>query len=241
MLTRMFSPLEQFEIIVVSPAYSFFNSFTLNLGLFIIGCWVGSHLMLYKAAILPLRYQLLLEASYLWLNEQLHAQVGLKALRFFPLYYVLFYSILFMNLIGLLPYGFTLTSQLVWTLCLTGGLVFGSFIGGMCAKSFRFIKVFTHDGLPQLLVAVVCCLELFSYFIRSLSLAVRLFANMVAGHALSHLLAKLCLICFSSGNPIGLLVGLSLLAAVLIAEFFVSVVQAYIFVVLSGIYLRDCV
>jgi ATP synthase subunit 6 len=174
---------------------------------------------------------------YIFINNLVKQQAGIKGLMYFPILFLLFYLILFLNLVGLTPYGFTCTSQMCYTVTLGFGMFFGVVLIGLYVQRSSFVKQFipaTTGPIVPLLIVI----EIFSYCIRPISLSVRLFANMLAGHTLLHILASFGMSMLKVDVLIALLMA-GPLVAVCVLEFGIAFLQAYVFVVLVCIYLKE--
>lgn len=202
--------------------------------------WFGTR----QVALVPNRTQSLVELSFEFVRNMIRDTVGEDGLKFFPLVFTLFTFILACNLIGMSPYAFTVTSHLSVTAAL-GMLVFAIVVVvGLANKGVvGFLQKFLPSGTPWWLAPFVWVLEFISFLIRPLTLAVRLFANMLAGHTMLKVLAGFV--------PVGLAAsGIGLLAAfgsaigvmgVIALEFLVAFLQAYVFAILTCIYLSEVV
>ena len=191
-------------------------------------------------ALVPGRMQSLVEVSYEFVANMLKDNVGHEGRPYFPFIFTLFMFILACNLLGMLPYSFTVTSQVV----VTFGLAFVVFIGvtiiGFVKHGIGFFKFFLPHGVPGFLAPLVIPIEVLSYLIRPVSLGLRLFANLTAGHTMLKVFAGFI-------APLGafyLLPGAIPLAAVIgltVLELAIAFLQAYVFAVLSCIYLHDAI
>ena len=193
-----------------------------------------------QRALVPGRMQSLVELSYEFVANMLKDNVGHEGRPFFPFIFTLFMFILFSNMLGMLPYSFTVTSQIV----VTFGLAFVVFIGvtivGFVKHGLGFFKFFLPQGVPGFLAPLVIPIEVLSYLIRPVSLGLRLFANLTAGHTMLKVFAGFI---FSLGS-FYIIPGLIPLAAVIgltVLEFAIAFLQAYVFAVLSCIYLHDAI
>jgi F-type H+-transporting ATPase subunit a len=168
----------------------------------------------------------------------LKQQAGREASRLVPLFVPVFLFILLGNLIGLVPYCFTVTGQLL----VTGTFAFSIFLGlivlGFAKHHLHFLHLFMPKGISGPLLPFLVLIELMSYTIRPFSLAIRLFANMLAGHTLLHILANFVFFVGKHNLPI-LLLPFTFLLAIATLEVGIAFIQAYVFVILSCIYLND--
>lgn len=238
----MATPLEQFKIIVVYPLTFLGFDFTIsNASLSLLIAIFFLYLIFKRgtedARIVPDPMQRLAEVMYIFMNNLVKQQSGIKGLKFFPILFTLFYVILFLNLVGLTPYGFTCTSQMCYTFTLGFAMFIGVVIIGLTTQKAAFVKQFipaTTGPIVPLLIVI----EIFSYCIRPFSLSIRLFANMLAGHTLLHILSSFGI----SLMKVDVLVALVMagpIVAICVLEFGIAFLQAYVFVVLVCIYLKD--
>lgn len=236
------SPLEQFKVIVVVPlsilgfdlSISNVTIYLFLVAFFIYCVFVASTK---DSRVLADPFQRLAELLYSFSNTLVKQQSGIKGLQYFPILFVLFYLILFLNLIGLTPYGFTGTSQASYTFTLGFSMFFGVVLVGLYLQKANFVNQFipaTTGPIVPLLIVI----EVFSYCIRPVSLSIRLFANMLAGHTLLHIIAGFAVSLFKVDSVLGLLMMLPIVA-VCVLEFGIAFLQAYVFVVLLAIYLKE--
>jgi len=178
--------------------------------------------------------QSLVEAWWTAAAGVIRQQLGLNQ-TFTPLLVWTFGWLALHNLVGLVPYNFTVTAHLSTTLFLALGFNLGFFFWGLYYHGYRFFNLFVPSGAPVFLLPLIVVIEVVSYCIRPVSLALRLFANMMAGHTLMHILVG-----FLVGAPLltTLLVLIAVFAVTLL-EFGIALLQAYVFVVLCCIYIRD--
>jgi F-type H+-transporting ATPase subunit a len=194
---------------------------------------------LYKSKFVPTNWQLLLEFFYKFIVSMVKQQAGKGALNFFPIVFVVFFFILFCNLIGLLPFGVTVTAQLINTFLLALSFNLGFIILGFFKNGFGFLRLFVPSDAPKVLIPLIVCIELVSYTIRTFSLSLRLFANMMAGHTLLHILTSFVLRFWYSSFYIVALFPLILVLMITVLEFGIAFLQAYVFSILLCIYLND--
>jgi len=238
---KFFSPLEQFELIIFKPFPTLYFSLTtmsisliIATTLFILFFFLGY----YKARLLPTPLQTLCESLYLFILSLVKQQAGHKGLRYFPLFFVIFFLILFSNLIGLVPFTFTPTSHIVitFTLAFTCNLTF--IIIGFKENGLSFLRLFVPNGSPRFLLPIIVVIEFISYLLRTFSLSIRLFANIMAGHTLMHILASF-VTAFLKFTPILAIFPFIIVLAVVILEVCIAFIQAYVFLILLTIYLED--
>lgn len=236
------SPLDQFVIkkLVEINLLGFDISFT-NSSLFMLLAGVVGlsyfYLALKGEKIIPSRLQLSAEIIYDIITVMLNQNVGEKGRKFIPFIFTLFIFILLCNLLGMLPYGFTVTSHIIVTFALAIMIFFMVTIIGFINHGIHFLSIFLPKGTPYWLAPLIILIELFAYLARPISLSLRLAANMVAGHILLKVMAGfiVSLMIFLKFLPIPLIV-------ILIGfEIFIAILQAYIFTILSCVYLNDAV
>lgn len=238
----MLSPLEQFKVVIIRPLglFGYDLSVTNSTVYLLLAC-----LFLYvvfakgteKGRLIPDGMQRLAEMLYMFLNNLVKQQAGIKGLKYFPVLLILFYMILFLNLLGLTPFAFTCTSQICYTFTLGFSMFIGVVIVGLVAQKADFVKQFipaTTGPIVPLLIVI----EIFSYCIRPFSLSIRLFANMLAGHTLLNILSGFLMNLLKVDVILGLLMGLPVIA-ICVLELGIAFLQAYVFVVLISIYLKE--
>jgi ATP synthase subunit 6 len=241
-----YSPLEQFEIVVLKPLslgglfdisitnstlYMFFTTF------FILS-FLGFGI--YKATVVPSTYwQSLVESSYEFIYDMLKQQTGPEGQSYFPLLFLTFLFILFSNLLGLMPFGFTTTGHIIVTFTLALSFNLGLLYTGIVKNGFKFLKLFVPSNVPLPLIPLITVIEIVSYSIRTFSLSLRLFANMMAGHTLLNILSSFVLGMWKAGYAVVAIVPFVLVLAITVLEFGIAFLQAYVFVILLCIYLND--
>ena len=242
----LFSPLEQFEVRVLKPM-TFIRldvSFTV-MSLFLllaISCAFGFLYFggSYKVFLVPTPLQSIVELSYRFLYGMLYQQAGSKASFFFPLIFVTFFFILSSNVIGLLAFSFTPTSHILITFFLAFSFNFCFLYFGFAWHKLRFLKLFVPSGVPRSLLPLMISIEVLSYLIRTISLSVRLFANMLAGHTLLFIFASFVRgLLRTSFLKILAVVPFCFLFAIFVLEIGIAFLQSYVFVLLLCIYLKD--
>lgn len=190
----------------------------------------------------PNRLQAAAEMSYESIANIVRENAGAEAMRFFPLIFSIFFIVLFGNLLGMIPGAFTFTSHISVTFTLAGLLFVFITILGFVKHGTHFAGRFLPPGVPMAIAPMIYILELISYLVRPFTLAVRLFANMMAGHMVLKVFAYFALGLLTSGS-IGLMalgfVPLLVNVALIALEFFVAGLQALIFTILTCVYLRD--
>lgn len=186
--------------------------------------------------------QLIIERFYLFIFELVYQQVGFLGQTFVPLFFSLFSFILAANIVGLVPYSFTLTSHIMLTFTLSFSIFIGLTILAIIYQP-NFFELFIPKGVPSALVPFLFVIEIISYISRTFSLAIRLFANMMSGHVLLHILTGFCAFLFSDFygviGKIIFFIPFILIIAIIGLEFGIAFLQAYVFCVLISIYLCD--
>ena len=240
----MFSPLEQFEIHIFK-SIDFFSLFDISITNATIYMFLSFFFFLllnffgtYKSYIIPHKYQIIIELIYTFIFDLLKDQATLKGQFFFPILFVTFGFVLFSNFLGLMPYAFTPTSHITITFAIAFSFFVGLTIVGFMKQGISFLKLFVPSGVPVMLLPLIVLIEIMSYFIRPISLSVRLFANMLAGHTLLHIVAGFGISLFKKSFVFGLIPVVFLLA-VSFLEFGIAFLQAYVFIILLAIYLND--
>jgi F-type H+-transporting ATPase subunit a len=187
-----------------------------------------------QAALVPGRFQSMVELSYEFIADMLKENVGRDGMQYFPLIFSVFMFILLSNLLGMLPYAFTVTSQIVVTFSLAMMIFITVTVIGFVKNGRKFFRTFFPEGAPLAVAPILIPIEIISYFMRPLTLSIRLFANMLAGHVILKVFAG-----FAITMGIFGVAPLAINIAVTGFEFFVAAIQAYIFTILSCLYLHD--
>ena len=186
-------------------------------------------------AMVPGRWQSLAELSYEFIANMIRDNVGSAGQRYFPFIFTLFMFVLFLNMLGMIPYSFTVTSHSIVTFALAIVIFIGVTIIGFATHGIKFLKFFVPSGIPVALLPLLVVIEVISYLTRPISLSVRLFANMMAGHTMLKVFAG-----FVVGlGAIGGWAPLAFMVAFTGLEVLVAFLQAYVFAILTCIYLND--
>jgi ATP synthase subunit 6 len=241
-----FSPLEQFEVVVLKNFnFGVFNltftnvTFLLFYAFFLFSSIVYLNFYQAQALLVPTKWQYFIESVYNFLLGLVKEQLGKSGLKYFPLLFFTFIFIATANLLGLLPYSFTTTSHIIITFTLAFAFNLSFVIIGFQVNGLKFFTLFVPSGIKGPLLALIVVIEVFSYSIRSISLSVRLFANMLAGHTLIHLILTFGLVILKSKYFYLVLIPFVFFAAIFALEFVIALVQAYVFVLLLCIYLNE--
>lgn len=183
----------------------------------------------------PGRLQSVVELSYEFVANMVRDNAGADARPYFPFVFTLFVFILFGNLLGMIPYGFTFTSHIIVTFAMAAVVFAGVTIIGFARHGAGFLRFFVPAGVPAPLLAILVPIEVLSYFVRPVSLSLRLFANMMAGHTMLKVFGGFVVALGVVGGwaPLALIVALTGL------EIGIALLQAYVFAVLSCLYLND--
>ena len=196
-----------------------------------------------KRAIVPGRMQAAAELSYDFILNMATDQIGPEGRRFFPFVFTLFFFVLMGNLLGLVPFSFTYTSHIAVTAALAILVIVLVTIVALAEHGFKFFTYFFPAGAPVFLAPLIVPIEIISYLSRPVSLSIRLFANMVAGHVMFAVFATF-VVMMGGHSVIGMLAALGPLAvnvALMGFELLVAALQAYVFAILTCIYLHDAV
>ena len=196
-----------------------------------------------KQSLVPNRIQCLVEMSYEFVANMVKENAGKGSQAYFPFVFTLFMFILFGNLLGMIPYSYTFTSQIAVTFTLAAIIFVGVTLIALFKHGFKFFTYFFPSGVPIALAPLLIPIEIISYFIRPISLSVRLFANMLAGHTMMKVFAGLIIMMGSAGGLLKIGAVLPLLAVIGLTglEFLVAALQAYVFSILTCMYLHDAI
>jgi F-type H+-transporting ATPase subunit a len=196
-----------------------------------------------QRALVPGRAQSVAEITYEFVADTINSTAGKEGMKFFPLVFSLFIFILTVNLLGLLPYGFTVTSHIIVTVALALLVFFTVLVYGFWKNGLRFFKLFVPSGIPIYILPLIVFIEVLSFLSRPISHSVRLFANMLAGHITLKVFAGFIVMLGALGIPgvVGAILPLTLVVALTALEFLVAFLQAYVFAILTCIYLNDAI
>jgi len=235
------NPMHQFEVYRVGPEINISGinlSFT-NASFFMLISSLLILLMLFlgtkKKLLIPTKMQLMTEMSYTFVAKMINDTAGSNAKPFFPFIFTLFMFVLFCNMVGMLPYSFTVTSHIIVTFILASLVFVGVTIIGFIKHGIKYLELFVPKGVPVVLLPLIVIIEIISYLSRPVSLSVRLFANMMAGHTMLKVFGGFVISLGLLGGwlPLGFSVALTGL------EILVAFLQAYVFAILTCIYLND--
>src|SRR5881227_2859137 len=223
------------EIAFTNSSAYMFGSVAL-IALLMIGGSAGRQLV-------PGRIQSVAELCYEFVADTIRSTAGREGMKFFPLVFSIFMLVAVSNIIGIIPYAFTISSHIIVTAALALLVFFTVLIYGFYKNGLKFFKIFVPSGIPIYILPLVVFIEIFSFFLRPISHSVRLFANMLAGHislkvfaSFIPLLAGLGIIGWAGATlPLGMVIALTAL------ELLVAFLQAYVFTILTCIYLNDAI
>jgi len=194
-------------------------------------------------ALVPGRMQSIAEVSYEFVATTLRQSAGSEGMKFFPLVFSLFMFILTVNLLGMIPYAFTVTTHIAITVSLALLVFLTVIVYGFKKNGLHFFKLFVPSGIPIYILPLVTFIEVLSFISRPISHSVRLFANMLAGHITLKVFAAFITMLGAAGflGWIGAVLPLGLTVALTALEFLVAFLQAYVFAILTCIYLNDAI
>ena len=194
-------------------------------------------------SLVPGRMQSLAELSYEFVATTIRSTAGSEGMKFFPLVFSLLMFILVANIVGLIPYTFTITSHIIITVSLALLVFLTVVIYGFWKNGLHFFKLFVPSGIPIFILPLVVFIEVFSFFLRPISHSVRLFANMLAGHIALKVFASFIPLLAGLGiaGYAGAVMPLGMVIALTALELLVAFLQAYVFTILTCIYLNDAI
>lgn len=241
-------PIHQFQIQKIFPIevggmdFSFTNS-----SLFmVLTVAATSAFLIFSTSgrgLVPSRVQSVSEMMYEFVASTLRSSAGTEGMRFFPLVFSLFMFVLVANLFGMFPYFFTITSHIIVTFALAMLVILTVIIYGFMKNGMKFLKLFVPSGVPGALIPLVTLIEVISFLSRPISLSVRLFANMLAGHITLKVFSGFVVSLGAMGavGIFGAILPLGMTVALTALEFLVAFLQAYVFTVLTCMYLNDAI
>jgi len=235
------NPMHQFEVYRIGPEIKIAGidlSFTnASMFMFLSAAAICAVLLLgtKEKNLIPGKFQLIAEMFYNFIAKMISDTAGSKAKPYFPFIFSLFMFVLFCNMLGMLPYSFTVTSHIIVTLLMATFIFVAVTIIGFLKHGFGYLKLFIPSGVPAVLLPLITVIEIISYLSRPVSLSVRLFANMMAGHTMLKVFGGFVISLGMLGGwlPLGFSVALTGL------EILVAFLQAYVFAILTCIYLND--
>jgi F-type H+-transporting ATPase subunit a len=217
-----------------SSAYMFLSVAVISL--LMIGGSAGRQLV-------PGRIQSMAELSYEFVANTIRSTAGSEGMKFFPLVFSLFMFIMVSNVVGIIPYQFTIASHLIVTAALALLVFFTVLFYGFYKNGLKFFKLFVPSGIPIFILPLVVFIEIFSFFLRPVSHSVRLFANMLAGHIALAVFASFIPLLAGLGiaGYFGAVLPLGMVMALTALELLVAFLQAYVFTILTVIYINDAI
>jgi F-type H+-transporting ATPase subunit a len=238
----MHSPMEQFEIkrLLDLRIGSLDASYTNSALWMTIAVILAALLFVYgmrQRALVPGRLQAVAELGYEFVASMVRDNVGNAGKKYFPFILTLFVFILFCNVLGLVPYSFTPTSHIIVTFSMAIVVFIGVTIIGFARHGLHFLEFFVPKGVPAWLLVILVPIEVISYFVRPFSLSIRLFANMLAGHTMLKVFGGFVVM-------LGILAGwapLAFIVALTGLELIIAFLQAYVFTILTCLYLNDAI
>ena len=235
------NPMHQFNVFKIGPEIKIAGadlSFT-NASLFMIISVACVCLLLFlgtkEKKLVPSKLQLISELIYNFIAKMISDTAGSKAKPYFPFIFSLFMFVLFCNMVGMLPYSFTVTSHIIVTLIMALFIFIAVTVIGFYKHGFKYLSIFVPSGVPVVLLPLITIIEIISYLSRPVSLSVRLFANMMAGHTMLKVFGGFVI----SLGMLGGWLPLSFSVALTGLEILVAFLQAYVFAILTCIYLND--
>jgi F-type H+-transporting ATPase subunit a len=244
----MASPLEQFTIKPIAPLeIAGVDVMFTNSALFmVLGVILSAGFLLFagrRADLVPGRLQSFAEVSYNFIAGIVRDNAGVDGMKYFPLIFSIFTFVLMGNFLGMMPFAFTYTSHIVVTLALALLVITAVIMVGLLRHGLKFFSLFVPSGVPVFILPILVPIEIISFMARPFSLSMRLFLNMMAGHMVLKIFAGFCVMLVGLGGALSLTSVLPFIIKLAITgfEFFVAILQAYIFTIFSCLYLRDAI
>ncbi|MEM7072349.1 MAG: F0F1 ATP synthase subunit A [Pseudomonadota bacterium] len=242
----MAGPIQQFEIkpLIEVPFGTMQLDFT-NSSAWMVATIASASLFIIlgmrKRALIPGRWQSMVEACYEFIANMVRDNAGHEGKAWFPLIFSLFMFILCANMLGLIPYSFTVTSHIIVTFTIAAFVFIAVTLYGIIRHGLHFFSLFVPHGAPKLMYPLMIPIEIISYLSRPISLSVRLFANMMAGHTMIKVFAGFVFGLGSITFGIGALAPIAMVVALTAFEVLIAFLQAYVFCVLTCLYLHDAI
>ncbi len=243
-------PIHQFHIINLFPVAKLGNAeiaFTNSAAFMLLAVVLLSAFLILGTAggrAVPSRLQSAVELTYEFVADMLRSTAGHEGMKFFPFVFTIFMFVLLLNMFGLIPYGFTVTSHIVITAALALTVFFTVLAYGLVRHGFHFFNLFVPKGVPIVILPMIVAIEILSFISRPVSHSVRLFANMLAGHIALQVFAGFIILLGGALGAIGWIGGVvpfAMIIALFALETLVAVLQAYVFAILTCIYLNDAI
>lgn len=248
-MVLLFSPLEQFEIFplfffrVSNFDFSITNNFFISFIIFFLMVSFYMSISAGRGLLVPSRWQSLAENFYRFTIGLVVENITKKGQIYFPFFYSLFFFLLFCNLVGLVPYSFTLTSHLIFTFGLSLIVWVGKLFIGFKSHGIKIFSILLPGGVPLAIYTFFIVVELISFYIPLAALAIRLFANMIAGHILLKVIVGFCWTILCSGGLLSVahFIPIVILFLLLFLETAVAFIQAYVFTILACLITGDII
>ncbi len=245
----MADPIHQFQIVNLFPVAKVGDTqimFTNSAAFMVAAVTVISIFLIAGSAsrsLVPGRLQSMVELSYEFVANAIRSTAGSDGMRFFPFVFSLFMFVLTVNLLGLIPYTFTVTSHIIVTVTLAMSVFLTVLVYGFYKNGLHFFNLFVPKGIPIYILPLIVVIEVISFLSRPISHSVRLFANMLAGHITLKVFAGFVTLLGSAGavGIAGAVLPLGLVVAITALELLVAFLQAYVFAILTCIYLNDAI
>lgn len=242
-------PIHQFQIIDLFPVAKIGNveiAFTNSAAYMVAAVVVITAFLLggtAKRSLVPNRAQSAAELAYEFVASTIKSTAGTEGMRFFPFVFTLFMFILTVNVIGLIPYAFTVTTHIIITATLALSVFLTVLVYGFWKNGLHFFNLFVPKGIPIYILPLIVFIEVLSFLSRPISHSVRLFANMLAGHITLKVFASFIVLLSGAGfvGVVGAALPLALVVALTALELLVAFLQAYVFAILTCIYLNDAI
>lgn len=239
-------PMHQFQITPIVPIH--IGGYDLSITNSTLWMWAAVGfaclfltMAMSRRSLVPGRVQSIAEMTYEMISGMVRSTMGTDGMRFFPFVFSLFVFVLFSNLLGMVPYSFTVTSHIIVTFALAAVVFLMVLAFGFARHGIRFFSIFLPHGTPPLLALLIVPIEVISFLSRPISLSVRLFANMLAGHTMLKLFAGFVVLLLGAGGAVAgiAIIPMAATIAVTALEFLVAFLQAYVFAILTCIYLNE--
>jgi len=243
-----YSPLEQFDIITLLPIRFLDLDFSITNSTLYLAIALGTFSLLLRLSmkvpmIVPSLWQCFFEKYHIFLLTLTYQNLGKIGFKYYSLIFTVFSFILSCNLLGMVPYSFTVTSHMAVTFSLAFALFLGLTIVGLAKHKLHFFSLFVPSGAPKALLPFIVTIEVISYIARTFSLPIRLFANMMSGHTLLKIIAGFGWTMITAGGALALfsVIPIALVFIITGLEIAVAILQAYVFTILLCIYLNDVI
>ena len=243
-------PIHQFRIVDLFPVAKignteiFFTNSSLMMFIAVIGLTVFLLAATASRSLVPSRLQSAAEISYEFVAATIRSTAGAEGMRFFPFVFSLFMFVLTLNMLGLIPYSFTVTSHIIVTAALAITVFLTVLIYGLIRHGLHFFNLFVPKGVPVYILPLIVAIEILSFLSRPISHSVRLFANMLAGHITLQVFAYFIVLMGAAMGTIGWIGGIlpfGMIVILMALETLVAFLQAYVFAILTCIYLNDAI